>query len=183
MRTDDTTRRCLEEVEMQLQGELARAYRLQGFAHQAELEGDFAFGVGKTTWVRKHMHRGDLVMDMDYLFEALSFLPHKDKPDELLPFVCEARDAVIQRLLRPSNVGRAFLITTSFGQAMEWLKLLPSARIKVREQYGRGQEAKVVAIPILQVLAREAVLRRVKGGEARPTTRVDYLGGRRYGSL
>jgi len=39
---------------------------------------------GKKTYVREHMHRGDLVIDMDRLYAAVSMLPGYDKPDNLL---------------------------------------------------------------------------------------------------
>lgn len=39
---------------------------------------------GKTTFVRENMHRGDIVVDMDRLYEAVSMLPYYDKPNELL---------------------------------------------------------------------------------------------------
>jgi hypothetical protein len=58
------------------------------------------------------MVRGDLVVDVDALFVALSFQEsHASLPD-LLPFVASARDAVIDRLVRPSGVGQAWIITT-----------------------------------------------------------------------
>ncbi len=39
---------------------------------------------GKTTFVRQSARRGDLVVDVDRLFVALSMLPDYDKPDTLL---------------------------------------------------------------------------------------------------
>ncbi|MFH0902330.1 MAG: AAA family ATPase [Pseudomonadota bacterium] len=68
---------------------------------------------GKTTYVRKWAQAGDLIVDVDTLYEALSGLPMYDRPKELLSFVCEARDAVIQRLKRHSDVGRAWIITSA----------------------------------------------------------------------
>lgn len=68
-------------------------------------------GSGKTTYVRKHMRHGDLIIDIDMLYMALSGLEWYEKPIELLPFVCEARDAVIARLARESEVGRAWIVT------------------------------------------------------------------------
>lgn len=66
---------------------------------------------GKTTYVREHMRPGDLVVDVDALYTALSGLPWYDKPAALLPFVIEARDAVLNRLLRQSDVRSAWVIT------------------------------------------------------------------------
>jgi hypothetical protein len=39
---------------------------------------------GKTSFVQEYMSRGDLVVDMDRLFAAVSMLPSYDKPDSLL---------------------------------------------------------------------------------------------------
>lgn len=39
---------------------------------------------GKHTFVRQHMNRGDIMIDMDSLYEAVSMLPSFDKPDNLL---------------------------------------------------------------------------------------------------
>lgn len=39
---------------------------------------------GKASFVRENMQRGDLVVDMDRLYEAVSMLPYYDKPNELL---------------------------------------------------------------------------------------------------
>ena len=70
-------------------------------------------GSGKTTYALEHMKRGDLILDMDLLYQALSGLALRDKPDCLIPFVCEARDAVLDRLQRESNVLNAWIITTA----------------------------------------------------------------------
>lgn len=69
-------------------------------------------GSGKTTWVRERAERGDLIVDIDALFSALSGLAWYDKPNELLPFVMEAREAIIKRLARPSGVGHVWIITS-----------------------------------------------------------------------
>lgn len=58
------------------------------------------------------MTAGDLVVDFDALYSALSFLPWGEKPRELMPFVASARDAVYQRLKRTSDIERAWIITT-----------------------------------------------------------------------
>lgn len=70
-------------------------------------------GSGKTTFVSQQMKRGDLVVDLDRIFTALTGLPEYDKPSTLLPFAMDARDAVLARLAKPSAVGRAWVITTA----------------------------------------------------------------------
>lgn len=57
------------------------------FGYQAEKNVYIIYGppmAGKKTYVREYMSRGDLVIDMDRLYEAVSFLPSYDKPDNLL---------------------------------------------------------------------------------------------------
>ena len=107
-------------------------------------------GSGKTRYVREHAVRGDLILDVDALYMALSGLDWYDKPDELLPFVAEARDAVIRRLERPSEVKRAWVITTG-------------AKKHERDALARRLRAKVV---VLDVPAEEC-LRRIANDERR----------------
>lgn len=69
-------------------------------------------GSGKTTYVEKHKSWGDLVIDVDALFVALSGgLGWYEHPVALLPFVMEARDAVIARLARTHEVSKAWILT------------------------------------------------------------------------
>lgn len=68
-------------------------------------------GSGKSSWVRKRAVRGDVIVDFDDLFMAVSGRALYDKPDCLFPFVAEARDAITARLLRPSDAGHAYIIS------------------------------------------------------------------------
>lgn len=87
-------------------------------------------GSGKTTYVGEHMTVGDLVVDYDALFVALSGRPWYNRPVELTPFVAEARDAVIRRLARPSDVRRAWIITAQ-ANAEELLQLKDDIEAKL----------------------------------------------------
>lgn len=51
---------------------------------------------GKTTFVRDNMLRGDLVVDMDRLFQAVTLNGLYDKPDRLLTNVISVRDKLIE---------------------------------------------------------------------------------------
>jgi len=74
-------------------------------------------GGGKTTWVGDQCQWGDLVVDVDALYHALSGgLPWYDKPQPLLPFILAARDAVIRRLAFASNIRHAWIITGDSDQ-------------------------------------------------------------------
>jgi predicted kinase len=86
-------------------------------------------GAGKTTYVAEHARRGDLILDLDRIFEAISGLPLYDKPDALTPFVWQARDAIMDRLSRPSGVANAWVIT---GGALRNGRLALAARYRAR---------------------------------------------------
>lgn len=99
-------------------------------------------GAGKTTWVGMRKNPGDLVVDMDALYHALSGLPWYEKPEILLPFVCEARDAVLRRLARKSDIRHAWVIASG-------------ARKADRDRYrAGGAEVIVLETPIDQCLRR-----------------------------
>lgn len=53
---------------------------------------------GKKTFVKENMERGDIVVDMDKLYEALSMQPIYDKPNNLLTNVINVRTLIIDNL-------------------------------------------------------------------------------------
>ena len=53
---------------------------------------------GKTSFVREHMKRGDIVVDMDRLYAAVSMLPEYDKPDGLLSNVMAMQRTLIDNI-------------------------------------------------------------------------------------
>lgn len=57
------------------------------FGYKPERNVYIVFGAplsGKHTFVKQQMQRGDIVIDMDRLYAAVSMLPYYDKPDNLL---------------------------------------------------------------------------------------------------
>jgi hypothetical protein len=50
---------------------------------------------GKTTWVRENMNRGDLVIDMDNIWECISGQPRYVKPPRLKQIAFAVRDELI----------------------------------------------------------------------------------------
>lgn len=68
---------------------------------------------GKNTYVKKHMTKGDLVVDLDALWSALSGSQTHDTPEANFPFACEARDAVYKRIAQgsPTPGHRCWIIT------------------------------------------------------------------------
>lgn len=68
---------------------------------------------GKTTYVQTHAQPGDLVVDLDAIAQALGSPDTHDHPEQLKPFIFEARDAVIERIGRDASVARAWLIAVN----------------------------------------------------------------------
>lgn len=53
---------------------------------------------GKNSYVRDRMQAGDIVVDMDRLYQAVSGLELYDKPDELLPTVRAIQDTLLDNI-------------------------------------------------------------------------------------
>lgn len=53
---------------------------------------------GKTTLVKQQIKRGDIVIDIDRLYEALSGFPCYDKPDNLFPTVMGIHNVLIDNM-------------------------------------------------------------------------------------
>jgi hypothetical protein len=53
---------------------------------------------GKTTFVRENMSRGDMLVDMDSLYAAVSMLPDYDKPDNLFSNVIGIHNQLIDNV-------------------------------------------------------------------------------------
>lgn len=51
---------------------------------------------GKTSFVKHNMQDGDIVVDIDSLYEAVTLNPRYDKPDRLLNNVLSIRDKIIE---------------------------------------------------------------------------------------
>lgn len=57
------------------------------FGYESEKKVYLVYGPplsGKKTYVKENAERGDLIIDMDELYKAISFLPYYDKPNNLL---------------------------------------------------------------------------------------------------
>ncbi len=101
-------------------------------------------GSGKTTYVRDRAEYGDVIIDVDALYVALSGQPRYKKPTALLPFVLEARDAVEERLLARSDARQAWIIKGA-------------PKREQRDHYAnRGATVVVLAVPAEECLRRIA---------------------------
>lgn len=66
---------------------------------------------GKSTYVHENAQPGDLVVDYDAIYAALSGQPTHVRPDDLRGLVLDARDAVLSRLeIANGEVARAWII-------------------------------------------------------------------------
>lgn len=70
---------------------------------------------GKTTFVREQAQAKDVVVDLDALMFAITRQEGNEYEVErcLLPFACEARDAIIRRFRLPSDARMGWIISTS----------------------------------------------------------------------
>jgi DNA-directed RNA polymerase subunit RPC12/RpoP/predicted kinase len=67
---------------------------------------------GKHTWISEHISRGDMVVDMDRLYRAISFRPSFDKPDNLLMNVRGVYNLLIDNVkTRYGRWNSAFVVT------------------------------------------------------------------------
>lgn len=54
---------------------------------------------GKKTYVRQHMMRGDIIIDMDQLYQAMTMLPIYDKPNNLIANVRTIYNKLLDNVL------------------------------------------------------------------------------------
>jgi hypothetical protein len=68
---------------------------------------------GKTTWVTKHKQEGDLILDLDTIWQALTGLPLYEKPVQLNPVVFAVRDTILDSIGQMPGLKRAIILTTN----------------------------------------------------------------------
>lgn len=109
-------------------------------------------GSGKSTWVRERVKYGEMVVDVDEMFRALTMRPLYEKPPQLIGAVLSIRDHVIE------NFAPAWVISSNAGR---------DYREGMREQY--GAEVVVLETPAEVCLARIAA-------DGRPAAGNDWEG-------
>lgn len=68
-------------------------------------------GSGKTMYVLKRMKRGDVIIDFDLIFSAISGRQPHDKPANLLKLAWDIRDDVYKRVIEhKEEVGKIWII-------------------------------------------------------------------------
>lgn len=102
-------------------------------------------GSGKTTYVGKRAKRGDLIVDVDALWVAVTGLDWYDKPHQLLSVVLSLRDTLIDSIRKGyPDIARAWLITSA---------ATPAERARLADACGGAN------IIILEVTAEECLAR------------------------
>lgn len=112
-------------------------------------------GSGKSTWVRKQAKPGDLVIDFDLIFKAISLQPIFEKPTNLLPFVLAARDAMLKLIGNYENTGAAYIIRNKI------------TRVEI-EAFRREFDAKIVLLKV----APDECIRRIEADPTRPASQL-----------
>lgn len=68
---------------------------------------------GKTYWVSKHKEEGDLILDLDMIWTAITGLPMYEKPNQLTPVVFAIRDTILNTIGEMPGLKRAIILTTN----------------------------------------------------------------------
>lgn len=94
--------KCHNEIHMRFGRIIRKVYMVWG-----------APRAGKTSYVHKAMDIGDMVVDMDAIWECLTTQDYKLKPPALKPVVFRMRDALYECILtRLGGWSNAYIITT-----------------------------------------------------------------------
>lgn len=67
-------------------------------------------GCGKSTFIDKRKSWGDLIVDTDAIYQAVSGLPAYDKPDTLLSIVFGVRDYLLYQLTNCNTGYRGWIV-------------------------------------------------------------------------
>jgi hypothetical protein len=79
------------------------------------------------------MRWGDLVIDLDEIYHAISFLPYYEKPDCLLQAVFRVRDALVEELRSSRRIAGGWVITSG-------------SKLADREKLRRHLKAQVIVV-------------------------------------
>ena len=74
---------------------------------------------GKTTFVREHMREGDIVLDIDDLWETLSGQPRYIKPNAIKPIVFNTRALIKEQIAKGAGTWRNAYIIESLPLATD----------------------------------------------------------------
>ena len=109
-------------------------------------------GSGKTTRVRNAMCRGEIIIDLDAIWMALTGLAADDRPAGTLPAILAARDAIVDALARSHSVPGVWIISCA-----------PTRKDRARAVYPYCR----ARLTVLAVPAAECIRRTCSRGGAR----------------
>lgn len=96
--------KCHNKIHNKLGKLYAREYRRVYLVYGSPLS-------GKSTWVRDSMNEGDLIVDMDSIWQCVSGCSRYDKPDRLRSIVFGVRDYLLESIrLRRGKWQNAYVI-------------------------------------------------------------------------
>lgn len=89
---------------------------------------------GKSTLVNNRKSYGDLIIDFDALFKAISGNELYDKPEVLLPYASKIRNTLIDSIGDIDGVNSSWIIRNKFkdSEILELKKLLNATVIEIR---------------------------------------------------
>lgn len=123
-----------------------REHHKHGFMHYKPKEVYLVYGAplsGKTTWVRESMCEGDLVVDMDSIWQCISGQPRYVKPNRLTTVAFKMRDALIDIIkYRTGKWQTAYLIG---GYPLQSERDLLCKQLGAREVYIDTSKAECLA--------------------------------------
>ena len=117
-------------------------------------------GSGKSTYVQQYARRGDLIVDMDLLYQAVSGLPMHNKPDVLLSNVYALYDLLLDQV--KSRYGKWYNAFIVGGFPDRW------QREKLADDLG--------AELIFCDATREECINRILNDPVRSAMHQDYIG-------
>lgn len=74
-------------------------------------------GAGKSTFVENNAKKGALILDFDKLVSSITNIPTHRKPEHLLKFAWEARDAILNQLDKTEDPITAWIIDSGFKRS------------------------------------------------------------------
>ncbi|WP_404988424.1 HNH endonuclease [Clostridium culturomicium] len=87
---------------------------------------------GKSSYVTEHMEKGDLVVDMDKLYEAVSFMAPYDKPENLKYNVFAIRNYIIENIRTRYGGFRTAWIVGGYANKVERERLASDLGAELR---------------------------------------------------
>lgn len=86
---------------------------------------------GKSTFVRENLTTGDVVLDLDLIWQALSMLPLHTKPTTIKSIVFAVRDTILEQIKMRSGMWQNAWIITTQSRQMEIKRLADTLNAEI----------------------------------------------------